>query len=171
MVALQGTLAAVVGAGQEPRRNKQRGGAGAAGVRIQKEIRGIRRTGYINNRSIFHSGRIIWWRGGRKGGSMMSGNGNLIDDVDEMLTDSRHPLDEQQARRMSLMLLRQVYNEQLVIRRELADWKVDVRKETAELERRLKDVEKLVPWVKGLAWFATAVGLALIGALVRMVFP
>lgn len=125
--------------------------------------------------------------------------GNLIADVDEMLTDSRHPLDEQQARRMSLMLLRQVYNVQLKIQREIADWKADVstrreqvnvqiagirqevqlleshvreiERNVSGLDKSVKDVEKIVPWVKGLAWFATAVGLALIGALVRMVIP
>lgn len=109
------------------------------------------------------------------------GMGNLIADVDDLLTDSKHPLDEQQARRMSLMLLRQVYNEQLIIQRDIADWKVDMKRELGEakerarkdwesLEARVQQVERMLPWVRGLAWFVGVVGVALVGAVVRYLF-
>lgn len=68
----------------------------------------------------------------------------LIDDVDEILTDSAHPIDEKQARKLSLMMLRQIMNVQLEIQREIADWKADVSNRRTVVNDRLDKLEKVV---------------------------
>ncbi len=74
----------------------------------------------------------------------------LINDVDELLTDSTHPLDEKQARRMTLMMLRQIMNVQFEIQREIADWKADVKNRRDEVNERLTKIEGDVKAIKDL---------------------
>lgn len=66
---------------------------------------------------------------------------SLIDQVDELLTDTKHPLDEKQARRMSLMLLREIFNDQLEIKRNLDKVKFDIDERRARLDETIKKVQ------------------------------
>lgn len=68
----------------------------------------------------------------------------LIDEVDELLTDSTHPIDEKQARKLNLMMLRQIMNVQFDIQREITDWKTDVSNRRTVVNERLEKLEKVV---------------------------
>lgn len=68
----------------------------------------------------------------------------LIDEVDELLTDSTHPLDEKQARKLSLMMLRQIMSAQFEIQREVADWKTDIANRRSVVNERITKLEKVV---------------------------
>lgn len=72
----------------------------------------------------------------------------LLEDVDELLTDSTHPLDEKQARKLSLMMLRQIMNVQFDIQREIADWKTDVKNRRDVVNERLAKIESEVGAIK-----------------------
>ena len=66
---------------------------------------------------------------------------SLIDDVDELLTDSKHPLDERQARRMSLMLLRQIFNDQLEIQSDLHKMRLDIDERRSVLDQTISKIQ------------------------------
>lgn len=83
----------------------------------------------------------------------MSGNlpsiAQLIDEADELLTDSQHPLDEKQARKLSLMMLRQIVNLQFEIQREIADWKTEVKNRRERVDIQITELKGTVNEIKG----------------------
>lgn len=68
------------------------------------------------------------------------------------------------ARRLNLLALSGLIEE-------VASLRAELQKVTNGVDERLKKVEQLLPWVRGLAWFVGVVGVALVGAIVRMLFP
>lgn len=81
---------------------------------------------------------------------MYDGNGleSLLDEVDEILTDSQHPMDPKQSQKVNLMLLRQIVNMQLAIQRDVADMKVNLQNRRAALDERIGKIENEIEAIK-----------------------
>lgn len=86
----------------------------------------------------------------------------LLNEIKEALKESEISSDG--ARRLNLLALSGLIEEVSGLRTEL--------KTVGEgMDKRLKDVERMLPWVRGLAWFVGVVGVALVGAVVRLLIP
>lgn len=73
---------------------------------------------------------------------------NMLEQADDLLTDSNHPLDMKQTAKVSLMLIQQIVNMQLSIRREIAVIRVDLQAQRARLDDRIFAVEGDVADIK-----------------------
>lgn len=62
---------------------------------------------------------------------------SLLEQVDEILTDSQHPLDPKQSQKISLMLLQQIVNMQLSMKREMVDNQVEIKNDLEALRGNL----------------------------------
>ncbi len=79
----------------------------------------------------------------------MQGNSfNLIDQIDAMLTDSSHPLDERQARKMSLMLQRQIYDEQLSILDDIKSLRNEISNNQTTVNSSIKMIDDAVKSIR-----------------------
>ena len=67
---------------------------------------------------------------------------SLIDGVDRLLTDSKHPLDEHHARRLTLELLREIFRDQLDIKADLEHIQEDIAQRRALLDATIAKVQK-----------------------------
>lgn len=85
----------------------------------------------------------------------------LLHEIQEALRESEISSDG--ARRLNLLALSGLIAE-------VHDLREEMRKIAGGMDDRLKKVEGYVPWLKGLAWFVAAVGVAVIGAVVRGLF-
>lgn len=84
---------------------------------------------------------------------------SLLEQVDEILTDSQHPLDPKQSQKISLMLLQQIVNMQLVMKREMVDNQLEIKNDLlalqgnlttrrAQLDERISRIEAEVAAIK-----------------------
>lgn len=86
---------------------------------------------------------------------------DLLEQVDDVLTDSQHPLDARQSTRISLMLQRQIVNMQLSMKREMLENQREIKAELgslhgnlasrrAALDERIEKIEDEVKAIKTL---------------------
>lgn len=73
---------------------------------------------------------------------------SLFEQVDDILTDSQHPLDVKQSWKVSLALLQQMISFQLEIKREIADLVVKLSEEKVEQDDEIKAVKANVQEIK-----------------------
>lgn len=73
---------------------------------------------------------------------------SLFDQVDDILTDSQHPLDVKQSWKVSLALLQQMISFQLEIKREIADLVVKLSEEKVQQDDEIKAVRDEIAVVK-----------------------